>query len=145
MKVNIGPAAQLVEVPAFDCWHLLRSAEIARVAWNGPHGVAVVPVNYAIADGALWFRTSPYAAVARDGGEQWIAAEVDNLDARSGTGWSVVVRGVAELVDAMQVPEHLVDLRVWPAGPRSLFVRIAPVEITGRKLLPVPVTDQVSP
>lgn len=33
------------------------------------------------------------------------------------------------------VPEMLADVDVWPAGARSLFVRVEPDEVTGRKLL----------
>lgn len=138
MNPTSGPGARLVEIPAFDCWHLLESADIARVAWNGPRGVAVVPVNYAIADGAMWFRTTPYSQLARECGAQWIAVEVDGLDLEAGSGWSTVVRGVAEILDGSDVPEHLADFQVWPAGPRPLFVRVEPVELTGRKLLPPP-------
>jgi hypothetical protein len=47
----------------------------------------------------------------------------------------VVVRGVAEVVEPDEVPEHLADFRVWPAGTRNVFVRVDPVEVTGRKLV----------
>jgi nitroimidazol reductase NimA-like FMN-containing flavoprotein (pyridoxamine 5'-phosphate oxidase superfamily) len=115
---------------------LLDSEEIARVAWNGRDGVAVVPVNYTVADGALWFRTSPYSALGRECAGQRLAIEVDHIEPETRSGWSVVVSGVGELVDATTVPEMLTDLRVWPAGNRPHFIRVEPVEVTGRKLVP---------
>jgi nitroimidazol reductase NimA-like FMN-containing flavoprotein (pyridoxamine 5'-phosphate oxidase superfamily) len=136
MNTTYGPTPRLVELSAFDCWHLLESAEIARVAWNGPRGVALVPVNYAVADGALWFRTTPYSQLARECDGQWVAVEVDALDSEKRSGWSAVIRGVAEVLPADEVPEHLADYQVWPSGPRHLFIRVDPVEVTGRKLLP---------
>ncbi len=149
MNMSHGAGSRLVDLPAFDCWHLLESAEIARVAWNGPRGVAVVPVNYTIAEGALWFRTNPYSALARECGGQWVAIEVDDLDVNRKSGWSAVVRGVAEIIDAQDAPEHLVDLRIWPGGSRNMFVRVDPVEVTGRKLLaataPATATPRVTP
>jgi hypothetical protein len=135
MNTTRGPAVRLAELPAFDCWHLIESVEISRVAWNGPQGVSVVPVNHVVSDGALWFRTTPYSALALECRGQWVAAEVDSVDPATHTGWSVVVRGVAELVDAEDVPEQLADFRVWPAGTRNVFVRVEPVEVTGRKLV----------
>src|SRR4051794_32519268 len=124
MNTNQGTSGHLAELPAFDCWQLLETADIARIAWNGPRGVAMVPVNYTIADGALWFRTSPYAAHAREAGDQWVAVEVDDLDPVTRSGWSVVLRGTAELVEGEAFPDHVLDLRIWPQGNRNLFIRI---------------------
>jgi nitroimidazol reductase NimA-like FMN-containing flavoprotein (pyridoxamine 5'-phosphate oxidase superfamily) len=138
MNTTPGPGARLVELPSFDCWHLLESAEICRVAWNGPHGVAVVPVNYTVADGALWFRTIPYSQLARECGGQWVAVEVDSVDHATRSGWSAVIRGTAEVVDADDAPEHLAEFQVWPSGTRYLFIKVEPAELTGRKLLPPP-------
>jgi len=137
---NIRPGAggRLAELTAYECWGLLDSEEIARVAWNGREGVAVVPVNYTVADGALWFRTGPHSALGRECGGQRLAVEVDRIDPATRSGWSVVVSGVGELVDAANVSEMLTDLRVWPAGTRPHLIRVEPVEVTGRKLLPAP-------
>jgi nitroimidazol reductase NimA-like FMN-containing flavoprotein (pyridoxamine 5'-phosphate oxidase superfamily) len=145
MNMTHGAGGRLVDLPTPDCWNLLKSAEIARAAWNGPRGVAVVPVNYSIAEGALWFRTNPYSALARESGGELVAVEVDSLDPANRSGWSVVVRGVAELVEAQEAPEHLADLRIWPAGVRNLFIRIEPVEVSGRRLLPAPEDNHISP
>jgi uncharacterized protein len=119
---------------AYDCWGLLETEEIARIAWVGPDGVAVVPVNYTVADGALWFRTQPYTALGRQCGGGRVAVEVDRLDRESRSAWSVVVRGRAESVDAADVPDQVMEMRVWPAGPRTLFVRVEPIEVTGRRV-----------
>ena len=145
MTSNHEAGVRLAELPTFDCWQLLETAEIARFAWNGPRGVAMVPVNYTVADGALWFRTSPYAEHAREAGGQWVAVEVDTLDPVDRSGWSVVVRGVAELIDPADVPDVLVDFRVWPQGTRNLLVRVEPIEVSGRRLLPATADGRVSP
>ncbi|HTW13843.1 MAG TPA: pyridoxamine 5'-phosphate oxidase family protein [Nocardioides sp.] len=136
MSTGSGSYPPLADLPAFECWSLLESAEIARVAWTGPRGVLVVPVNYTISDGALWFRTTPTAEIIRDTSEQWVAVEVDDLDPGTRSGWSVVVRGPIELVDAEDAPDRLAELRVWPPGLRIAYVRVEPGEVTGRRLLP---------
>jgi hypothetical protein len=103
------------------------------VAWVAPAGAALVPVNYAVADGSMWFRIDPTSALGREVPGQRVAVEVDHIDAEQRSGWSVVVVGTAELVALPDVPE-LVDVRVWPTGPRAAFVRVVPVEVTGRRL-----------
>jgi nitroimidazol reductase NimA-like FMN-containing flavoprotein (pyridoxamine 5'-phosphate oxidase superfamily) len=125
---------RIATLMAYDCWKLLDKAEIARVAWQGPDGVAVVPVNYAVVAGALWFRTDPSSALARECHGQRVAVEVDEIDRDTRAGWSVVVAGVAELIDATEAPDMLMGMRIWPSGPRSVFVRVDAAEITGRKL-----------
>jgi hypothetical protein len=136
MQTEQASGGRLAELSASECWQLLESEEIARVAWNGPHGVALVPVNYTVVDGALWFRTNAYSALGRECRGQRIAVEVDHIDRESHGGWSVVVIGETEVVDAEDLPDMLVDFRVWPAGHRALFVRVDAVEVTGRRLVP---------
>lgn len=125
---------RLATLVAYDCWSLLGGAEIARVAWQSPRGVAIVPVNYVVADGAVWFRTDPSSTVAREAGGRRVVVEVDQVDPEKHAGWSVIVTGVAELVEFLDVPDMLVDMRIWPEGQHSLFVRVDPDEITGRRL-----------
>ena len=130
-----GAGGRLAELTAYECWGLLDSEEIARVAWHGREGVAIVPVNYTVADGSLWFRTSPSSTLGRECAGQTLAIEIDHIDRATRSGWSVVVSGVGEPVDAAEVPDVLADLRVWPSGNRSLFVRVEPAAVTGRKLV----------
>src|SRR3954452_962221 len=94
-----GPGPRLAALPAFDCWQLLEEAEIARVAWSGSEGVAaVVPINYAVSDGALWSRPTPTSRLGRECGGRPVTVEIDGLTPATRSGWSVVVRGTAELV-----------------------------------------------
>jgi nitroimidazol reductase NimA-like FMN-containing flavoprotein (pyridoxamine 5'-phosphate oxidase superfamily) len=119
---------------AYDCWSLLAEAEIARVAWQGADGIALVPVNYTVGEGAIWFRVDPESALARECDGQQVVVEVDRVDAESRTAWSVVVVGIAHMVDEADVPDTLIEMRVWPGGPRRRFVRVEPDRLTGRRL-----------
>ena len=118
----------------YDCWQLLPTEQIARIAWAGPAGVSIVPVNYTVADGALWFRTQPHTALAQqcDGGR--VAVEVDHLDRDTQDAWSVVVVGTAERVSAPGVPDTVGEMPVWAPGPRALFIRVTPADVTGRRI-----------
>jgi nitroimidazol reductase NimA-like FMN-containing flavoprotein (pyridoxamine 5'-phosphate oxidase superfamily) len=119
---------------AYDCWTLLGEAEIARVAWQGADGIALVPVNYSVGEGAIWFRVDPESALARARDGQQVVVEVDHVDPENRTAWSVVVVGIAHMVDELDAPDTLIEMRVWPGGARRRFVRVEPDRLTGRRL-----------
>lgn len=124
---------------AYDCWALLEGADIARIAWQAPDGIALVPVNYAVDGGSLWFRTDPGTSLARQCDGTDLVVEVDRIEPDGRGAWSVVVRGTAELVDPLAVPDTLMDMRVWPVSPHSKFVRVRPDAVTGRRLWSAPI------
>lgn len=119
---------------AYDCWGLLETEEVARIAWASPAGAAIAPVNYTVVDGCLWFRTQPDSALGRQCTGERIAVEIDHVDREARTGWSVVVVGTAQRVEVEHVPDAVMELRVWPADARSLHVRVDPIQVTGRRL-----------
>lgn len=125
---------KLATLVAYDCWRLLEGAEIARVAWRSDDEIELIPVNYGVADGALWFRTEADSALAHAVAGQPLVVEVDQVDHETHASWSVVLRGTAEVVDVLDAPEMVVEMRVWPAGTRSVFVRVEPLTLTGRRL-----------
>jgi hypothetical protein len=129
--------ARLVMMTPYECWQQLEAPDqIARVVWTGPDGPAIMPVNYAVSDGAVWFQISPGSALGKDGDGQRMLVEVDHGDPATHAGWSVVVTGVAEYIASEDVPDILGRLQVWPSGPRSLCVRVDPDDVTGRRLTP---------
>jgi hypothetical protein len=133
------PAAQpaLIELSPYECWQLVEEPiPIARVVWTDGHSATIVPVNYAVADGALWFQSSPGSRLARECNGRQVLVEIDSVDADTKSGWSVIVTGVAENVEADDVPNFLGQLEVWPRGPRTTFVRVHPDQVTGRRLHP---------
>ena len=42
-----------------ECWDLLRTHTVGRIAWSGVEGVCVVPVNFAVDDGDVVEGTKP--------------------------------------------------------------------------------------
>ena len=129
--------SHLTELTAPECWDLARDSQFGRVAWSTASGPSVLPVNLGFGDGAIWIRTSPYSALARQCSGQRVAIELDNIDVTTRSGWSVVIVGTAELVDSDEVPVALRPLNVWPSGTKNVHLRIEPVEVTGRRLLAV--------
>ena len=111
-----------------------RRRRVAVSTSTGPH---IVPVNYAVVDDAILFRTSPYSLVATQGVDTVIAFEVDDVNLESHHAWSVVVRGTSEAVTDPTVLAHIQTVwepRPWAAGSRNLVVRLPWEDLTGRKL-----------
>jgi len=124
-----------IELTPFDCWGLVeREGVVARVVWSEPDGPAIAPVNYVVADGAVWFQTSAGSRLAQHCDDRAVLVEVDSVDTDARQGWSVIVTGTARQVEAGQVPELLGRLDIWPPGPHPVFVRVEAEAITGRRV-----------
>jgi len=118
-----------------ESMRLLGSARWGRFAWSGPAGPRILPVNYSVLDGNVFFRTGLYGSLADAASGNPVALEADELDDRLSSGWSVVILGRAEqLEDPAQVASLFRRMRQpWARGSRPVLVRIVPSEVTGRR------------
>jgi nitroimidazol reductase NimA-like FMN-containing flavoprotein (pyridoxamine 5'-phosphate oxidase superfamily) len=134
----VTTAVRLEALNRYDSWQLLSEAGgdegIARVVWCSPNGPAIVPVNFVVADGSLWFQVAAESRLARECPGQPVLVEVDHVGAPSRTGWSVIVRGTATTMHTSDDPGRLGDLQVWPHGDRQRLVQVEADDITGRRL-----------
>ena len=125
-----------VELTVSECLGLLGGGVVGRVALCTRIGPRIVPVNYAMYDSAIVFRTTPYSELGSHGPGSEAAFEVDHLDYEHQQGWSVVALGRLEELS----PEEFDDLRKvweprpWAAGPRNFFLKLVWRELTGRRL-----------
>lgn len=125
----------LVDLTEAECWEQLQGRELARIAWNTSTGPQILPVNYVTHDGALWMRTTAHSSIAEQVDESPVAIEIDDIDAGTHVGWSVVLHGRAEAVYREEdVPTEVKELRSWAAGVRPLWLQIRPDVITGKRL-----------
>lgn len=126
--------ARFDPLPPAEAGELLRTHRIGRVAWHGVGGLLVLPVAYAWHDGVIAFRTAPGGVLARLTEATEIAFEVDDFDVETGTGWAVLVRGVARgVTDPDEQAAWQARLpQPWAPGPRDLVIRVDPVITTGR-------------
>ena len=104
MSWNDRPA-ELFRLDAATCRTLLAIHEVGRLVLPGSDPY-VVPVNYVFEDHHVLLGTERRAVIEAALGHR-VAFEVDMIDQRTRSGWSVVVRGVAtELaLDAATGPE----------------------------------------
>jgi uncharacterized protein len=120
-----------------ECVHLLSAGVVGRVAMSAPDGPRILPVNYAVHDGAIVFRTSPYSQMTSHGWDTELAFEVDELDHGTLQGSSVVARGRGRVV---QDPDEIAGIRAawdprpWAGGSRSVYVKLPWRELTGRRV-----------
>lgn len=116
---------------------MLASVRWARLAWSGPEGPRILPVNHSLHEGDVLFRTALYGSLADAATGAAVALEADELDDRLSSGWSVVVLGHAEQVED---PSEVASLfgsigPPWAPGARPVVVRIRPSQVTGRRFL----------
>lgn len=121
---------------AEECRSRLAEQAVGRVSVTRGALPVIVPVNYAFDGNSIVFRTRGDARLAAACDESVIAFEIDELAADGTGGWSVLVLGVASLLDES---EHLLSLRLLPARPTGTdhdqFVRLRMGVVTGRDLL----------
>jgi uncharacterized protein len=117
------------------CLALLRTCEVGRLAVSITDLPDIFPINYVVDRGDLVFRTAEGTKLAAALVGRGVAFEVDGYNADAGEAWSVVVNGYATEIEQMHERFDALDLPLfpWHAGPKHRFVRIEPVEITGRR------------
>lgn len=131
-----GDGGTLVDVPAQECWQLVTTTSVGRIAWSTADGPVVIPVNFVVDGSSIYVRTPIYSALAQNADAERVALEVDRLDEATRSGWSVLARGRAEVRYGDPFDGGGPELKPWPRGPRSATVVIAVDDITGRRLLP---------
>jgi hypothetical protein len=127
-------AGQRVLAPD-ECYELLGATPVGRIGFLDAGSPVVLPVNFALDGRAVVFRSGPGSKLSAAILGQPVCFEVDAFDSFEHTGWSVVVKGVANSVNDSAEIERLEALPVQPwfhPEERTNWVRIRPDEVTGR-------------
>lgn len=126
-------AGDLLEDLARDeCLHLLASQRVGRLAVNRPDdGPLVVPVNFALSDDEILFRTGPGTKLNLARGAT-VSFQVDGIDPARHGGWSVLVVGHAFDATLWDIDRH--GLVAWAGGARDNWIRIVISRVTGRRI-----------
>ena len=122
-----------------QCLARIASATIGRVAVTSRALPAVVPVNYTLAGNRIVFRTRRGGMLARACDDAVVGFQVDDLARDGRSGWSVLVVGVARLLEGSE------DLRALELNLISAvdgygddqFVGIALGQVSGRMVADV--------
>ncbi|MFJ3160973.1 helix-turn-helix domain-containing protein [Streptomyces kanasensis] len=136
---GIGHAAlhpELVELTPAQCWTLLGTHGVGRVAVTTHEGPAILPVNYLVAQGEVAFRTSSASLPARAADAE-VAFEVDHIDEAFSRGWSVLLVGDARTVTEPGAVHELAERAYttpWAGAGRDLWVAVTPHRVSGRRI-----------
>ncbi len=121
-----------------QCLELLQESLVGRVVFTECALPAALPVNFALLDEDVVFRTATGSKLAAALAKAVVAFEVDDLDAIRHTGWSVLVQGWATLLTRPDdlTRAHALSLQPWAPGERWHFVRIRSEIVSGRRIIP---------
>jgi nitroimidazol reductase NimA-like FMN-containing flavoprotein (pyridoxamine 5'-phosphate oxidase superfamily) len=134
------PVVELLDEP--ECQRLIAAGGVGRIGYTGRFGPTILPVNYALREGTIVFRTGQHSPLGEDlrtgieQAESKVAFEIDEFSPAMREGWSVLVQGAAHLVDSEAERASVVGSGVepWAGGEKELFVRVVPTRITGRRI-----------
>lgn len=116
-----------------ECWAELSSTALGRLATSVDGQPDIFPVNYVVQSRSILIRTAEGTKLASAAINHRVAFEADDHDVAQ--GWSVVVKGRASVlssIDELAAAERA-QVLPWISTPKQRFIRITPVEITGRR------------
>lgn len=123
-----------------ECQGLLEKKALGRVGVSVGALPAIFPVNYAMANGNIYFLTGKGTKLAAAVRGAAVAFEVDEFDVRYHQGWSVLAVGEAHEVDQSEATRLLeqLPLEPWAPGAHEHLVCIRPELLSGRRIGFVP-------
>ena len=139
MKKTIDARTGLETIDSDECWRLLATDEVGRLAVIDGGSPAIFSVNYVVDGDTVVFRTA--AGTKLDAGTRHpVSFEIDDFDRESRTGWSVVLAGHLEEAtrfDAATLERvQALPVEPWAGGDKPHWMRLVPSRVSGRRILP---------
>jgi len=121
-----------------ECLRLLATATLGRIGVTSDALPTVLPVNFRFDGTRIVFRTGVGSKLDAATDNAVVAFEVDEIDPRQRTGWSVVVTGMArELIDPEERAEaQRLPIERWAPGLNHRVVAISTEIVSGRRIVP---------
>jgi nucleotide-binding universal stress UspA family protein/nitroimidazol reductase NimA-like FMN-containing flavoprotein (pyridoxamine 5'-phosphate oxidase superfamily) len=132
---GLADHAGLETLPLEVCLRLLESVPVGRVSFCTDGEVVTLPVNHVVDGQDIVFRTDRGSKLSAADRQDHVAFEADDYDPRTRTGWSVLVKGHAEVIREDSEIQRLSYLGLYPwvtAVDRPFWIRIRPTSVTGR-------------
>jgi len=127
-----------LEILSFgDCLRLLDSVPVGRIGFFADGEIVILPVNHLMDGQDVIFRTGAGSKLSSVGSKHLVSFEADSYDARTRSGWSVVVSGFTEVVESDAEIRRFSDLGLdaWARTAEDVptWIRIRPTAVTGRR------------
>lgn len=135
---------RIVDLTPRECMHLLAANHFGRIAVNDDKGPVVLPVNYVVDGDSVLFRSGRGTKVEAGMRGAPASFEIDAVDERTRTGWSVIARGtLTDVYDHDEIERAArLPLEPFAGGVRPYYLRLLIYELTGRRIeLPEGVPD----
>jgi nitroimidazol reductase NimA-like FMN-containing flavoprotein (pyridoxamine 5'-phosphate oxidase superfamily) len=121
-----------------ECWELLLSSSFGRLAASVADDIEIFPLNFVAADKRLLFRTAEGTKLLALTVNNKVALETDDIGRAD--AWSVVVKGIARILDTQAEIDAANALPLRPLVPtlKYIWVEITPTELSGRRFALAP-------
>lgn len=118
-----------------ECWERLRKSSIGRLGVQHDGQPEIYPVNYLVDGTSIVLRTRSESKIGAAPLLERVAFEIDGFEPARGTAWSVLIKGFGRTIDSTPEVARANELPLfsWVDVDRSAWVRIVPVEVTGRR------------
>ena len=120
-----------------DCLELLRDEPVGRVALTARALPVVLPVNFALLDGEIVWRSAQGTKLSDASAGFVVAFEADHYDPDHKQGWSVMIQGLAHVIteaDQLERARRL-PLESWALeGATDHYVCLVPNIVTGMRI-----------
>ncbi|HXY42956.1 MAG TPA: pyridoxamine 5'-phosphate oxidase family protein, partial [Acidimicrobiales bacterium] len=148
LEARVRPEVELVDLARSteaidfkDCRELLAGEQIGRLGVIVDGRPEIFPVNYGLDGDGIVFRTNQGRKMLGLPGD--VVFEVDRIDLKERSGWSVIVHGRAEDISQFDSPRLRERAGTPWTGPKDILVRISPTLVTGRRVHAVPASPEV--
>jgi nitroimidazol reductase NimA-like FMN-containing flavoprotein (pyridoxamine 5'-phosphate oxidase superfamily) len=118
-----------------ECWEQLAADTLGRLAVVVDGHPDIFPVNYVLDRRSIVFRTAGGTKLWSAMTARPAALEIDGYDTRTEIAWSVVVRGVTDVIvnDEEKAVVDALHLEPWQPGAKNHYVRLTARAMTGRR------------
>ncbi len=120
-----------------DCLELLEGEQVGRVALTARALPIVLPVNFALLDGDIVWRSAQGTKLNDASAGFVVAFEVDHFELEQQQGWSVMVQGLAHVVTDDKELDRAMELPLEPwalDGTADRYVCLVPNVVTGMRI-----------
>lgn len=131
---------EMLDLSREECLRLLASHNFGRLAVSmGERAPVLRPVNYLFDEPSqsVVFRTAVGSGFHALLGSAEATFEIDAIEERARTGWSVIMSGVADEVTDPNETSRLdaLDVDSWAPGHKAHWMRIRALAVSGRRIV----------
>jgi uncharacterized protein len=122
-----------VGISVADCWRILGCEEVGRLVVATYGFPSIFPVNFSATGEAIYFLTGAGSKLHAMEMNSSVSFQVDSWDGDA--GWSICVKGIAEVLDGETKESVLARARLnpWVQGEHPHLVRVTAQHVAGRR------------